>query len=178
MIRTLKTRRWPGSAQGAAALVVAGGLFLGGAVAAFAQGAQTYNVRLVNFAIEGAPAQVRPGTPITFNAASTGFPHSLAIDGNGVDIPPPGPNLMDGQSGSYTFAPLQPGTYTLYCPVGRHREQGMAVSMTVVAGAASLPTSGGAVRFPTLGGLSLPAALSLTGLASAAAGICLRRRSG
>lgn len=176
MIGLLRTRGWSGSVRGLTAFVLAGGLLVGGAVTAFAQAAQTANVRLVNFAIEGAPAQVRAGAPITFNATSSGFPHNLAIDGNGVNIPAPGPNLMDGQSGSYTFAALQPGTYSLYCPVGMHRANGMQVTMTVVA-ASALPASSGAVRLPATGGLPLPAGLTLAGLASAAAGLFLRRRA-
>ena len=128
------TRRWSGSLRGVSAFLLAGALFTGAAVTAFAQAAQAFNVQLRNFTIAGAPAQVRAGAPITFNATAMGLPHNLAIEGSGVDLHPgPGPNLTDGQSGTITFAALQPGTYTLYCPVGMHRANGMQTTLTVVA---------------------------------------------
>ncbi|MGH2368483.1 MAG: LPXTG cell wall anchor domain-containing protein, partial [Chloroflexota bacterium] len=139
------------------------------------QAAQTFSVRLSNFTIAGAPSQVRAGAPLAFNATASGFPHNLAIDGNGVDLHPSTANLMDGQSGTISFPALQPGTYSLYCPVGRHRAQGMEVQFTVVAAAPAAPR-GGTVRLPATGGFSVPAGLALAGLASGAAGIALRRR--
>jgi plastocyanin len=148
----------------------AGALFTGAAVTAMAQAAQTFNVRLSNFMIAGAPAQVRAGTPLVFNATANGLPHNLAIDGNGVELRPSTPNIMDGQSGTVTFPALQPGTYTLYCPVGMHRANGMQTTLTVVA-ASNLPATGG------LAGTVLPAGLALAGFASAGAGVFLRRRS-
>ena len=164
------TRGWSGSFRGLTAFLFAGALFTGAAVAAMAQAAQAFNVQLTNFAIGGAPAQVRAGSPLTFNATSSGLPHNLAIDGNGVDLRPSTPNLTDGQSGAITFAALQPGTYNLYCPVGMHRANGMQTTLTVVA-AANLPTTGG------IAGTALPAGLALAGLASAGAGVILRRRA-
>ena len=169
-------RGWSGSLRGMAALLFAGALLTGAAVTAFAQAAQTYSVQLSNFRIDGAPAQVRAGAPLTFNVTAMGFPHNLAIDGNGVDLRPSTPNLMDS-SGAITFGALQPGTYTLYCPVGMHRANGMQTTLTVVAGAANLPTSGGGLRLPLTGGFGLSGGLALAGLASAAAGTFLRRRS-
>jgi uncharacterized cupredoxin-like copper-binding protein len=170
-------RGWSGSLRGIAAFLFAGALLTGAAVTAFAQTAQTFSVHLSNFRIDGAPAQVRAGTPLTFNATSVGFPHNLAIDGNGVDLRPSNPNLMDGQSGQITLGALQPGTYSLYCPVGMHRANGMQTTLTVVAGAANLPASGGGLRLPLTGGFGLPGGLALAGLASAAAGAFMRRRS-
>jgi plastocyanin len=169
-------RGWSGSLRGVTAFLFAGALLTGAAVTAFAQAAQTFNVRLSNFMIAGAPAQVRAGAPLAFNATAMGFPHNLAIDGNGVDLRPSTPNLME-TSGTVTFAALQPGTYTLYCPVGMHRANGMQVSFTVVAGAANLPVSGGGLRLPLTGGFGLSGGLALAGLASAAAGTFMRRRS-
>jgi LPXTG-motif cell wall-anchored protein len=141
-------------------------LLTGAAVAAYAQ-AQQFSVQLSNFVIAGAPAQVRAGQPLVFNVTSQGFPHNLAIDGNGVDLRPSTPNLQN-TSGTINFPALQPGTYNLFCPVGMHRQNGMEVRFTVVAGASALPATGGA---------AVPAGLALAGLASGAAGILLRRRS-
>jgi plastocyanin len=147
--------------------LLSGALFTGAAVAAFAQAA-TYNAMLSNFRIDGVPAQVRAGAPLAFNARAMGFPHNLAIDGNGVDLRPTTPNLMDGQSGTITFAALQPGTYTLYCPVGQHRANGMSMTIMAVASPSTLPRTGGA---------ALPLGLAGAGLATAIAGIVLRRRA-
>jgi LPXTG-motif cell wall-anchored protein len=167
------TRRWSGSLRGISVLLLSGALLTASAVTALAQAAQTFNVVLTNFNIGGAPGQVRAGTPLVFNATSSGLPHNLAIDGNGVDLRPSTPNLMDGQSGQISFPALQPGTYNLYCPVGQHRANGMETRLVVVS---SLPTAGGQMRLPATGGLSLPAGLALAGLASGVAGVFLRRR--
>lgn len=43
-------------------------------------------------------------------------------------------SLQPGDSETLT-ANLQPGTYTVYCPVGNHREQGMEMTITVEEGA-------------------------------------------
>ena len=151
----------------AAVFLLSGSMLAGATVTAFGQ---TFNgVRLTNFAIAGAPTSVRAGSSLVFNASSEGFPHNLAIDGNGVDIRPTDPNLAAGASGTITLtAPSQPGSYMLYCPVGPHRAQGMVVPLTVVAGAATLPVTGG---------FAVPAGLAAAGLAAGAAGIVLRRRS-
>jgi plastocyanin len=158
-----------GSLQVLSAFFLSGALLAGAAVAAYAQVAQTFSVHEVNFAIEGAPTSVRAGAPLTYNVTAEGFPHNLAIDGNGVDLRPSTPNIQNG-TGTVSFPALQPGTYHLYCPVGQHRQNGMDVTFTVVAGAAALPATGGAA------GLPLPLALTGAGLISGAAGILWRRR--
>ena len=112
---------------------------------------------------------MRAGAPLTFNASAMGLPHNLAIEGSGVMIPAPGPNLTDGQSGTINFAALQPGTYTLYCPVGMHRANGMQTTLTVVA-------ASDAPGHRWRDGAAVPAGLALAGLGSAAAGLFLRRR--
>ena len=170
-------RGWTGSLKPLSAFLLSGALFTGASAVALAQ-AQTFNVTLSGdpFSIGGAPAQVRAGQPLSFNSVNTGpagatdgrNTHNLAIDGNGVDLRPSVPNLTGGQSGTITFQALQPGTYNLYCPVGQHRNNGMQVTLTVVAGAASIPTAGGA---------AVPVGPAGAGLASAAAGLLLRRRA-
>jgi LPXTG-motif cell wall-anchored protein len=52
--------------------------------------------------------------------------------------------------------------------VGQHRANGMVMTITAVAGPAALPATGGA---------ALPLGLAGAGLASALAGIVLRRRT-
>jgi hypothetical protein len=161
----------------AAAFLLSGSLLTGAAGVVLAQ-AQTFNVGLNGtirpFAIEGAPTQVRAGTPIVFNSRNVGpagdtsgpNTHNLAIDGNGVDLRPSTPNLTGGQTGMISFPALQPGTYKLYCPVGQHRANGMEVTFTVLA-----------AGLPATGGYALPAGLAAAGLAAGAAGAILRRRA-
>ena len=167
------------SFKAAAALLLSGSLLTGAALTAYAQ-AQVFNVTLDGnvrpFAIGGAPTTVRAGAPITFNARNVGpdgnttppHTHTLAIEGpGGQDFPSPVPNLTGGQNASITFPALQPGSYVLYCPVGAHRANGMAVNFTVVAGASALPAAGG---------FAIPVGLAVAGLAAGAAGVALRRR--
>lgn len=62
------------------------------------------------------------------NPSSSGVPHAIAIEGNGVD--------KDGQTAgpggtSTVKVDLKPGTYTFYCPVDGHEEAGMKGTLTV-----------------------------------------------
>jgi hypothetical protein len=55
--------------------------------------------------------------------------HSLAIEGNGVSEKL-GADLTRGDSTLFAIA-LKPGTYTVYCPVDKHRGKGMQRALTV-----------------------------------------------
>jgi plastocyanin len=52
-------------------------------------------------------------------------PHAIAIDGEGS-----GDTAQAGGTSEVT-ADLKAGTYTFYCPVGDHREEGMEGTLTV-----------------------------------------------
>lgn len=174
-------RGWTGSSiKAASTLLLSGALLTGAAVTAFAQ-AQSFNVVLdgtpMPFVMTGVPATARAGAPITFNARNTGaagetglrHTHNIAIDrADGTTIQSPVPNFTGGQSATITFDALPPGTYTVYCPVGQHRNNGMSAQMTVVAGAVALPATGG---------FALPAGLAIAGVAAAGVGVALRRRA-
>jgi plastocyanin len=124
---------WTGtSLKATAAFLLSGSLLTGAAGIALAQ-TQTFNNVLLDgtttpFKIENAPMTIRAGAPIVFNARNVGpagdtsprHTHNLAFEGNGQTMAPTTPNLTGGQSGAITFAALQPGTYTLYCPVGQY----------------------------------------------------------
>jgi plastocyanin len=175
-------RGFAGSFKAVSALLLSGSLLAGAAITAFAQ-TQTVSVRLMNFQIAGVPATVPAGATLQFNATAMGLPHNLAIDGNGVDVRSGSPNLTDGQSGTFTLtAPMQPGTYNLYCPVGTHRAQGMVTTINVVAAAVALPRTGVAEATTAvqtagaLGGMVVPGGLAAAGLLAGVAGLALRRR--
>jgi plastocyanin len=54
--------------------------------------------------------------------------HGISIEGNGVDAE----GSVVPQGGTATVsANLKPGTYTFYCPVDSHRQQGMQGTLTV-----------------------------------------------
>jgi plastocyanin len=55
-------------------------------------------------------------------------PHGIAIEGKGVDEDGP---VANAGGSSTVSADLKPGTYTFYCPVGDHREEGMEGKLTV-----------------------------------------------
>jgi uncharacterized cupredoxin-like copper-binding protein len=62
------------------------------------------------------------------NPSTSGVPHAIAVEGNGVD--------QDGKTvdpgGTSTVAvTLKPGTYTFYCPVPGHEAAGMKGTLTV-----------------------------------------------
>jgi plastocyanin len=62
------------------------------------------------------------------NPEGNQMPHTVAIEGEGVEES--GENVEAGATATVT-ADLQPGTYTFYCPVGQHRQNGMEGTLTV-----------------------------------------------
>jgi plastocyanin len=67
-------------------------------------------------------------TLVMHNPASSGKPHAIAVEGDGVDQD--GQTAAPGSDSSVT-AMLKPGTYKLYCPVGNHEQGGMVGTLTV-----------------------------------------------
>ena len=68
-----------------------------------------------------------PQSFLVANAGTTN--HSLAIEGNGVDVALPQP-LPRGDTTTLNVD-LKPGTYTFYCPVDNHKNRGMSRTVTV-----------------------------------------------
>jgi plastocyanin len=97
-------------------------------------------VTLDEFTID-LPESISAGT-VSFEIANEGdMEHSFAIEGPGVEE---GAELDAplGATATDTFAvELQPGTYTVWCPIGDHRERGMEATIEVTEGPAG---SGGA----------------------------------
>jgi uncharacterized cupredoxin-like copper-binding protein len=85
-------------------------------------------VSLAEFAIS-MPTSL-PAGRVTFAITNDGtMPHSFEIEGNGVEKALKNP-LEPGQTDMLSVN-LDPGTYTVYCPVDDHRGQGMELEVTV-----------------------------------------------
>lgn len=112
------------------------------AAAAPAGGAKTVTAAENEFHIKLSQQAFSPGS-YTFQASNSGtIPHALAITGPGLS-PASTAILQPGQSGSMTVA-LQGGSYTVYCPVDHHKDEGMNVNISVSgasAGNSSAPAA-------------------------------------
>ena len=62
------------------------------------------------------------------NPSTSGLPHGIAVQGNGVDKD--GPTVQPGGTSTVTVV-LKPGTYSYYCPVSGHEAGGMKGTLTV-----------------------------------------------
>ena len=81
------------------------------------------------FSINVPNPQLAPGA-YTFVVENTGsVSHDLVIEGPGVESRRT-PRIESGGSGELTVN-LEPGSYTLWCSVGNHRELGMSTEITV-----------------------------------------------
>lgn len=74
-----------------------------------------------------------PAGPVSFTATNNGsIPHALEVEGNGIEQETP--LIQPGASATLTLM-LKPGSYEIYCPVGRdsHKKLGMETHLKVVA---------------------------------------------
>lgn len=101
-------------------------------------------VLLDEYSIE-LPGEVGFGT-ISFEISNVGETgHSFAIEGPGVteqlgsELSPTGTEVLTME--------LEPGTYTVWCPIGDHREQGMEATLTVT----DEPAQGGGTTLDGIG---------------------------
>src|SRR3954464_9992409 len=67
-------------------------------------------------------------TIVMDNPSSSGLPHAIGVEGNGVDKD--GATASPGSTSTVTVT-LKPGTYDFYCPVDGHRAAGMQGKLTV-----------------------------------------------
>lgn len=88
------------------------------------------DVTLTEFNID-MPTEI-PAGPVRFAISNTGnAPHNFVIEGNGVNRRL-ATNIPPGSNG-FLNVDLEPGTYTIFCPVGEgaHRANGMELDVTV-----------------------------------------------
>jgi uncharacterized cupredoxin-like copper-binding protein len=73
----------------------------------------------------------KPGTItlVLTNPSSSGIPHAIAIEGNGIDKD--GKVVQPGGTSTVTVSLTKAGKYELYCPVDSHKAQGMTGDLTV-----------------------------------------------
>jgi uncharacterized cupredoxin-like copper-binding protein len=100
-----------------------------GTSGAASSGTQTVEVSATEFALKLPTTTFAPGT-YTFVMNDDGHAtHAIELQGPGVDGVKSG---VVGPGGSTSLtATLQKGTYTLWCPVGNHRAEGMQTTLTV-----------------------------------------------
>jgi hypothetical protein len=121
---------------------------LAGAVAAAAAGRRpepapaAVEAKLSEWTIRLSEMSVTAG-PVVFTVTNTGsIPHALEVEGQGLERETP--LIQPGASATLTLD-LAPGSYEIYCPVGRdsHKKLGMDTHLKVTAaGARSAPAAG------------------------------------
>jgi uncharacterized cupredoxin-like copper-binding protein len=67
-------------------------------------------------------------TIVMDNPSSSGIPHAVAVEGNGVDKDG---EIVQPGSKSTVSVDVKPGTYKFYCPVPGHEAAGMKGTLTV-----------------------------------------------
>jgi plastocyanin len=99
-------------------------------VAAAEEGFEVTVVATNDYSFEPAEIELKAGETVTLvlDSSKTFESHSLVIDElDGVNLEADG-----GIVASTEITPLEPGTYTFYCSVAGHREEGMEGTLTVV----------------------------------------------
>lgn len=130
------TRRWP---ETFGLLVIGAGLSACGGQDTDASSPPTpspsvqgtvVTAQLTEFSIKLDRSTFAAGT-YTFLVQERGqAPHALSIEGPGVEAES-SDVLSPGDPDAALVVDLEAGTYTLWCPVGTHRSQGMEVTITV-----------------------------------------------
>lgn len=82
----------------------------------------------LSFDPEGLDAKAGTVTIELDNPSANQMPHNVVIEGNGVDAA--GEIAQPGSTSTAT-ADLKAGSYTFYCAVGQHRQNGMEGTLTV-----------------------------------------------
>ena len=99
---------------------------------------ETVEIVATDFAFEPSSIELDAGGGVTLRLVNDGqAPHALALEGAEIES-----DEVAASESTELQAELEPGNYTLYCPVGNHREQGMEGTLVVGGGAAGAGTTG------------------------------------
>lgn len=99
-----------------------------GAASPATTGTAPVDVKLSEFKID-MPGSIAAGVT-DFRVTNTGTTiHNFEVSGNGIEKQFD-TNLKPGETQSLRLE-LKPGTYTIYCPVGTHKDKGMQVDLVV-----------------------------------------------
>jgi plastocyanin len=79
------------------------------------------------FAFDKTSLSAKAGTVTIELTNDSSLPHDISVEGNGVDE---SSRTALTSTTSLTLE-LEPGTYTFYCSVDNHREQGMEGTLTI-----------------------------------------------
>ena len=102
-------------------------------------GGSTVEVSATEFKFDPSDPEVKKAGKVKFNVTNDGqAPHALEIEGPNGEVETK--TINGGESASVTADLSKPGTYTMYCPVGNHRQMGMEGKITVGGGKASNST--------------------------------------
>jgi LPXTG-motif cell wall-anchored protein len=149
-----------------------------GATASAVQAQSTTTVVMTNFAFTPSSVTVSGGRSTWTLQNPSQAPHNVHIEGNGVsmDVKPDGPVTAGTNfTGAVTLAP---GTYTIWCPVGQHRQAGMEGTLVVAAAGAAAQVPGALPRTGDADSASIFAAVGLlAGAVLVFGGLALRRRA-
>src|SRR6184192_2069616 len=91
------------------------------------------SAKLSEWKVELSTRTIAAGT-VTFTVANVGsIPHAFEVEGQGIEQETA--VIQPGSSATLTLS-LKPGTYEVYCPVGKdsHKKLGMNTRLTVVGG--------------------------------------------
>src|SRR2546426_6130119 len=96
-------------------------------------GPAAVSAKLSEWKVELSERSIAAGT-VTFTVANVGsIPHAFEVEGQGIEQETT--VIQPGSSATLTLT-LEPGTYEVYCPVGKdsHKKLGMNTRLTVVGG--------------------------------------------
>jgi plastocyanin len=107
----------------------------GGSGSGVGSGGSTVQISATDFKFDPANPNVKAGK-VKFEMTNDGqAPHAIEIEGPSGEAETK--TVQGGEKASVTADLSEPGTYTMYCPVGNHRQMGMEGEITADGGSAS-----------------------------------------
>ena len=104
-------------------------------------GGETLEVSASEFKFDPADPEVKKAGKVKVTMTNDGqAPHAIEIEGPSGEFKTD--TVNGGETASVTADLSKPGTYTMYCPVGNHRQMGMEGKIKVGGGKASNSTGG------------------------------------